>query len=119
VPQLAVHRGWKVVGVCVDNDMGASNGKPRPAYQRLLNGLSPGLVEVVIIWDLDRLHRRPAELEQFLELADQRRVSLASVGGDIDLATPSIVTHPERGPPRSRTCPHHADGLSLAYWQNR
>lgn len=85
---LAVQRGWSVVGVYVDNDVSASTGKPRPAYRRLLEDLSEGLVEAVVVWDLDRLHRRPVELEEFLDLADQYKIALASVGGDVDLATP-------------------------------
>jgi site-specific DNA recombinase len=35
-----------------------------------------------------RGHRRPAELEEFLDLADRHKIALASVGGDVDLATP-------------------------------
>jgi DNA invertase Pin-like site-specific DNA recombinase len=85
---LAAHRGWSIVGVYVDNDVSASASKPRPAYRRLLDDISEGLVDAVIVWDLDRLHRRPVELEEFLGLADQYKVALASVGGDVDLATP-------------------------------
>ena len=85
---LAAQRGWTIVGVYVDNDMSASSGKPRPAYRRLLDDLNGGLVEAVVVWDLDRLHRRPVELEEFLDLADRYKVALASVGGDVDLATP-------------------------------
>jgi site-specific DNA recombinase len=85
---LAAQRGWTVVGVYVDNDISAAGGKPRPSYRRLLNDISEGLLEAVIVWDLDRLHRRPVELEEFLDLADRYKVGLASVGGDVDLGTP-------------------------------
>jgi site-specific DNA recombinase len=85
---LAAQRGWTIVNVYVDNEISARTGQRRPAYQQLLEDLSEGLVEAVIVWDLDRLHRRPIELEEFLDLADRRKVALASVGGDVDLATP-------------------------------
>src|SRR5271165_5724161 len=78
--ELVARRGWTVAGVYTDNDVSATNGKPRPAYQRLLADLADGLVDAVVVWDLDRLHRRPIELEEFLDLADRRRVALASVG---------------------------------------
>jgi site-specific DNA recombinase len=55
---------------------------------RLLDDLAAGVANAVIVWDLDRLHRRPKELEEFLELADQHHIALASVGGDVDLASP-------------------------------
>ena len=41
----------------------------------------------MVVWDLDRLHRRPIELEHFIDLADQKNLALASVGGDADLST--------------------------------
>jgi len=72
----------------VDNDISATTGKIRPAYRRLLDDLSEGLVDAVVVWDLDRLHRRPIELEEFLDLADRYKIALATVGGDVDLATP-------------------------------
>jgi site-specific DNA recombinase len=41
----------------------------------------------VVTWDLDRLHRRPIELEEFIALADERRLALATVDKDTDLST--------------------------------
>ena len=86
--ELALRRGWTVAAVYTDNDISASNGKPRPAYRRMLGDLREGLAGAVVVWDLDRLHRRPKELEEFIELADELHIALASVGGDVDLSTP-------------------------------
>ncbi len=44
----------------VDNDMSASNGKLRPAYQRMLADIRDGKIAAVVAWDADRLHRQPA-----------------------------------------------------------
>ncbi|MBA3290875.1 MAG: recombinase family protein, partial [Actinobacteria bacterium] len=79
--------GWEIAGVYEDNDRSASNGKRRPEYERLLADLEAKRVDAVVVWDLDRLTRRPIELEHFMDLADRRKVALASVGGDVDLAT--------------------------------
>ncbi len=84
---LCAERGFEVAGVYCDNDVSASTGTRRPAYERLLADVAASRVEAVVVWDLDRLHRRPAELERFIELADERGLGLASVGGDVDLAT--------------------------------
>src|SRR3712207_8163804 len=46
-----------------------------------------GRLGAVVAWDLDRLHRRPVELEHFIDLADRHRLALATVGGDADLST--------------------------------
>lgn len=71
----------------VDNDVSASSGKRRPAYQRMLADIREGRIGAVVAWDLDRLHRRPIELEAFMDLADAHRLALATVSGDVDLST--------------------------------
>ena len=66
---------------------------PTPAngthYQQLCDDIRAGVVDRVAVWDLDRLHRLPAELEAFIALAEQHHVELANVGGDVDLSTPA------------------------------
>ena len=84
----ALRRGWTVVDEYVDNNVSASKSKPRPEYTRLLDDVEQGRIDAVIVWDVDRLTRKPAELETFIDLADRHGLSLASVGGEIDLATP-------------------------------
>jgi DNA invertase Pin-like site-specific DNA recombinase len=78
--------GWTLVEY-QDNDKSASTGKRRPGYQRLLADIRDGKVSAVVAWDLDRLHRRPVELEEFMDLADAHRLALATVSGDVDLST--------------------------------
>jgi hypothetical protein len=53
----------------------------------MLADIEAGLRDAVICVDLDRLTRRPAELEAFMELADTHGVALANVSGDTDLST--------------------------------
>src|SRR6476646_2960197 len=87
--ELAARKGWTVADLYVDNDISAADTtRRRPEYERLLEDVKAGRVDGVIAWDLDRLHRRPAELERFFEAADAAGVRyLATVGGDVDLAT--------------------------------
>src|SRR6478736_1458949 len=83
----AAAMGWPVAQVFTDNDVSASTGKPRPAYAQMLDALESGRANAVVVWDLDRLTRRPIEIEHFIDLADRRDLALASVGGDVDLST--------------------------------
>src|SRR4051812_25184649 len=76
---LAAARGWDVVGVYVDNDVSAYSGKPRPEYRRLLGDLRAGLVDVVVAWHPDRLHRRPVDLEEFIDVLEVVGASVATV----------------------------------------
>lgn len=85
--RLVEARGWTLAGTYEDNDKSATSGKVRPAYRKLLLDISTGAIDAVVTWDLDRLHRRPVELEEFIDLADRHRLALATVGGDADLGT--------------------------------
>jgi DNA invertase Pin-like site-specific DNA recombinase len=85
--KLAADRGWPVAEIYVDNDKSAYSGKPRPAYGRMIRDIEAGLRDAVLCVDLDRLTRRPAELEAFMETADKQGIALANVSGDTDLST--------------------------------
>ncbi len=84
----ATRRGWPVGEIFTDNDVSATRNKKRPAYERMLNAIEHRTIDAVIVWDVDRLTRTPAELEQFIGLADSHALALASIGGEVDLATP-------------------------------
>ena len=84
----ANRRGWGIAQVYVDDDLSAFDPKkPRPEYQRLLSDIQLGRRDGVMIWRLDRLHRQPRELEEFIVLCDKHHVALATVTGDVDLST--------------------------------
>lgn len=83
--KLCDQRGWEPV-FYEDNDTSATKGK-RPGYERLLGDIGASVIGGVVAWDLDRLHRRPIELEHFMELADTHKLALATVTGDVDLST--------------------------------
>ncbi len=86
--ELAQRKGWEVVDTFIDNDLSAATSKRRPEYQRLLTAIEAGDIDAVIVWDLDRLHRRPIELEEFFAACDAAGLRhLATVGGDVDLST--------------------------------
>jgi site-specific DNA recombinase len=87
---LASRHGWDVGGLYVDDDVSAYTGKRRPQYERMLRDLRGGLVDGVVAWHPDRLHRRPRELETFIQLAEERGFLIVPVqAGDYDLATPT------------------------------
>jgi DNA invertase Pin-like site-specific DNA recombinase len=86
--RLAAQTGWTVAQEYVDNDLSAYSGKPRPAYQQMLADLADGLRDAVICYHVDRLTRRPVELEQFVATVDAAGVrKVRFVSGDMDLGT--------------------------------
>jgi site-specific DNA recombinase len=86
--EWAGRRGWVVVDEYIDNDTSAYSGKRRPEYERMLEDLVDGRRDGVVVYHLDRLHRRPRELEDFVDACDRAGVrALACVTGEVDLAT--------------------------------
>lgn len=88
---LAGSLGKQVREVYVDNDISASKyaRRIRPAYRRMLRDLGERPADV-LCWHPDRLHRQPAELEEYVSLADRCGIITHAVqAGKIDLATPS------------------------------
>jgi site-specific DNA recombinase len=86
--RLAEQVGWTIGQEYVDNDVSAYSGKRRPAYQQMLADLADGLRDAVICYPVDRLTRRPVELEQFVATVDAAGVrKVRFVSGDMDLGT--------------------------------
>lgn len=87
---LVASRGWALAGRFVDNDLSAYSGKPRPGYSEMLAAVRGGLIDAIVAWHPDRLHRSPRELEDFLSLVEQHGVQIETVrAGKWDLSTPS------------------------------
>ena len=88
--KLAADKGWPIPSsaVFIDDDVSAYQPGKRPEYARLLEAIKAGDVDALVVYDLDRLHRHPLELEQFFVIADAAGLTeLASVSGAYDLAT--------------------------------
>lgn len=84
--KLAADRGWPIGDEYVDNDVLAYSGKPRRENAHTLSDLKSGARDAVIVYNLDRLHRRPVELEEFVALCESVGVrDVATVTADIDL----------------------------------
>jgi DNA invertase Pin-like site-specific DNA recombinase len=85
--ELVVRNDWDLVEEYVDNDVSASKGK-RPAYERMIDAVKAGNVDVIVSWAPDRLVRRMRDIEDVLDVAEDHGISLATVSGAIDITTP-------------------------------
>jgi site-specific DNA recombinase len=84
--KVAADRGWTMGDEYVDNDVSAFKDRRRPQYARMVTDLHDGLRDAVIVYNLDRLTRRPKELEEFVDVCAAAGVrELATVTADIDL----------------------------------
>ncbi|WP_454141920.1 recombinase family protein [Microbacterium lacticum] len=83
---LADRLGYTCTIEFIDEAVSAYQDRTRPAYQQLLRQIERSRTATVIVWHLDRLYRRPRELEQLLDLLDTRPVRVETVqGGSFDL----------------------------------
>jgi DNA invertase Pin-like site-specific DNA recombinase len=73
----------------VDNDISAFDGKVRPAYERLLDAVRRGDVDVVLARHPERLHRNMTELDAWISLTAGRDVPVYTVKEGLwNLSTP-------------------------------
>lgn len=78
----AKKHGLKIVEVYTDNDVSATSGVERPAFERLL-AANP---ESILAWHQDRLLRLTKDLERVIELDVP---VLTVMAGTLDLSTPA------------------------------
>lgn len=79
--------GWKLVPSPYD-DGGISGGTmERPALQRLLRDIRSGLVEVVVVYKIDRLTRSLADFAKMVEVFDAANASFVSVTQQFNTTT--------------------------------
>ena len=79
--------GWKLIKTAYD-DGGLSGGTmERPALQRLLADIGEGLVDVVVVYKVDRLTRSLADFAKMVEMFDAHGVSFVAVTQQFNTTT--------------------------------
>lgn len=73
------HEGWEASGSRYD-DGGFSGGSlERPALQALMKDIDKGLIDIVVVYKVDRLTRSLADFAKLVEVFDRQNVSFVSV----------------------------------------
>jgi site-specific DNA recombinase len=81
------HEGWKLVRTHYD-DGGLSGGTmERPALQRLLSDIAANLIDVVVVYKVDRLTRSLADFAKLVEAFEAHGVSFVSVTQQFNTTT--------------------------------
>src|SRR5689334_13192674 len=70
---LCERLGWDHAVEYCDNNISATTGR-RHDYERLCADITDGVVKRVAVWEMDRLHRQPVELESFMKLVERHGV---------------------------------------------
>jgi len=81
------HEGWVLLPTAYD-DGGLSGGSmERPALQRLLDDVRAGLVDVAVVYKVDRLTRSLADFARLTELFEEHGTSFVSVTQQFNTST--------------------------------
>jgi site-specific DNA recombinase len=134
---LAKRKGWQVDprpyeqggDIYIDNDVSAFSGerragKKRSAYEAIIRDAKAdaeaGQQNGIIGWDADRLTRNPRENEDFIEMAENYGIQLATVTGDYDLATSGGRLHFRiKGAIARHESEHRAERVALKHAELR
>ncbi|HVR90382.1 MAG TPA: recombinase family protein [Novosphingobium sp.] len=71
--------GWRSLPALYDDGGFSGGSMERPALQRLLADVDAGLVDVVVVYKIDRLTRSLADFARIVERFDARGISFVSV----------------------------------------
>jgi DNA invertase Pin-like site-specific DNA recombinase len=79
--------GWALIREPYD-DGGVSGGTlDRPALQRLIEDIEEGLVDVIVVYKIDRLSRSLADFAKLVEVFDRHDVTFVSVTQSFNTTT--------------------------------
>src|SRR5947208_5053699 len=81
------HAGWSLVRAKYDDGGFSGGNTDRPALQRLLEDLRAGGVDVIVVYEVDRLTRSLADFAKLVELFDRHNVSFVSVTQQFNTTT--------------------------------
>jgi site-specific DNA recombinase len=73
------HEGWRLIPDHFDDGGLSGASLNRPSLQRLLNEVSDGKIDIILVYKVDRLTRSLADFAKLVELFDQHGVSFVSI----------------------------------------
>ena len=73
------HEGWQVLDNRYDDGGWSGGNITRPALQRLLADIKAGLVDLVVVYKIDRLTRSLMDFSKLVEVFDAHNASFVSV----------------------------------------
>ena len=81
------HEGWTLVVDHYDDGGFSGGNMERPALKRLMEDIKKGLINVVVVYKIDRLTRSLMDFSQLVSAFDQHNVSFVSVTQQFNTTT--------------------------------
>jgi site-specific DNA recombinase len=80
--------GWQALPARYDDGGYSGANLDRPGLQRLLTDVDAGLIDIVIVYKIDRLTRSLLDFAKIIEIIERRNASFVSVTESFDTSTP-------------------------------
>ncbi|WP_353810295.1 recombinase family protein [Agromyces sp. SYSU T00194] len=84
---LLQQRGWTLTRIYSDTVSAYLRDVKRPEYEQMQEDFKAGRFDAIAVYDLDRLTRQPRELEDWIDLAEHKGLTLVTATGEADLTT--------------------------------
>jgi site-specific DNA recombinase len=81
------HEGWRLVKTAYDDGGFSGGSMERPAVKRLMADLKQGLIDIVVVYKVDRLTRSLADFAKIVEILDGHGASFVSVTQQFNTTT--------------------------------
>jgi site-specific DNA recombinase len=81
------HEGWKLIKTAYDDGGFSGGSMERPAVKRLMADVKQGLVDIVVVYKVDRLTRSLADFAKIVEILDGHGASFVSVTQQFNTTT--------------------------------
>jgi site-specific DNA recombinase len=82
-----IHEGWTALSKHYDDPAYSGGNLERPAVQRLLKDIEGGLIDVVVVYKIDRLTRSLSDFAKLVELFDKKAISFVAVTQQFNTTT--------------------------------
>jgi DNA invertase Pin-like site-specific DNA recombinase len=87
--QSQAGRGWTALPKHYDDGGYSGGNMDRPALQKLFEDIKEGLIDMVVVYKIDRLSRSIFDFAKIVELFDEHNVSFVSVTQSFNTSTSS------------------------------
>ena len=81
------HEGWILVGDRYDDGGFSGGSMERPALQRLLRDVESGVIDVIVVYKVDRLSRSLTDFARIVEVFEKNKASFVSITQQFNTTT--------------------------------
>ena len=81
------HEGWILVGDRYDDGGFSGGSMERPALQRLLRDVESGVIDVIVVYKVDRLSRSLTDFARIVEVFERNKASFVSITQQFNTTT--------------------------------